>query len=516
VPVQKQTSSILSGRSGRTPLRRMGRWAMPLLGLALLLAGCADKSRLRFEKIADSAQRDDYAKAASDVRKNKNLYGSSSQLLYHMDLGILLHYAGKYDSSIGELSKAVSVHDELFAKSVSNEALSLVANDNVRPYRGKPHEIVLLHQFLAFDYLALGKYDDALVESRQAQLYLDELKRKAGKDVKAFADDGMFRYLTALAYQATGQRDDAAISMYHAVKAYRAGPIPLPPVVAQDALAVLKANDRQNDIQELKLTETAFQGAGIQGESAGASGTAAPGADPAGSEIIVIGEAGRSPALDQNVFWGTYARDGVLVIHYKDASGKEVTQVLPAPGLPQSELNKASQGRKTRSGTTFHIKFAMPALKDAPSKTRFFTVAGEAAPVPVKTASLTALEPLLAGYLQENQSAMLIRTVIRVVTRTIAAQETKSAVSGDNPLINLLLNIGTDVLADQFEQADTRAWFLLPRTVQIARLPVKPGVHSITVQAHDGNGNSLGAPVLFDNIAVKPGEKKFVFTASLK
>lgn len=35
---------------------------MPLLGLTILLAGCADKSRLRFEKIAESAQRDDYAK----------------------------------------------------------------------------------------------------------------------------------------------------------------------------------------------------------------------------------------------------------------------------------------------------------------------------------------------------------------------------------------------------------------------------------------------------------------------
>lgn len=506
-------NTTASPRLPRNMRLRMPRLVLPLLGLALLLSGCADKSRLRLEKIADSAQRDDYAKAAADVRKNKDLYGSASRLLYHMDLGILFHYAGKYDSSIVELSRAVSVHDDLFAKSVSNEALSLVANDNVRPYRGKPHEIVLLHQFLAFNYLALGKYDDALVESRQVQLYMDELKRKAGKDVKAFADDGMFRYLSALNYQAAGQRDDAAISMYHAVKAYRAGPIPLPQVVARDALATLKANDRENDIQELKLAPavTPDQGAAAVSQIAGMPAAS----DPSGSEIIVIGEAGRSPALDQNVFWGTYARDGMLVIHYRDANGKQVTQVLPAPGLPQSEINKAGKGRKTRSGTTFHIKFAMPAIKDMPSRTRFFTVAGASAAVPVKTETLTSLEPLMDSYLKENQTAMLIRTVIRVVTRTIAAQETKSAVSGDNPLINLLLNIGTDVLADQFEQADTRTWFLLPRTVQIARLPVKPGVHSITVQAHDGNGNPLGTTA-FDNIAVKPGEKKFVFAASLK
>src|SRR5690606_29000384 len=139
---------------------------------ALLICACADKSLLRFEKIAKSAERDDYLKAVADVRKNKDLYGGKSRLLYHMDLGVLFHYAGHYDSSIAELSKAVAVHEELFARSISNEALSFVTNDNSRPYRGKPHEIVLLHQFLAFNYLALGKYDEALVEARQTQLYL--------------------------------------------------------------------------------------------------------------------------------------------------------------------------------------------------------------------------------------------------------------------------------------------------------------------------------------------------------
>lgn len=490
-----------------------GRRPLPFLVVALLafqallFQGCADKSRLRFDNIASSAQKDDYAQAAADIRKHKSLYGSNSRMLYHMDLGLLHHYAGHFDSSIAELSKAVAIHDELFSKSVSNEALAFLANDNVRPYRGKPHEIVLLHQFLAFNYLALGKYDNALVESRQVQLYLDELKRKAGKDAKDFTDDGMFRYLTGITYQGAGQKDDAAISMYQAVKAYRKGPLGLPPSVARGAFASLKSRDRESDIRELKLTDASIT-------SSDAGGTLTP-ADVEGAEIIVVGEGGRSPALGQNVFWGTYARDGVLVIHYRDANGKAVTEAVPVPGLSHSEVNKANRGRKTKSGTTFHVKFALPAMKDVPSATRFFTVSGASSPTPVKTEALTNLEPLMKRYLDENHAAMLTRTIVRVVTRTIAAQETKAAISGDNPLVNLILNIGTDILADQFEQADTRTWFLLPKTVQVARIPVKPGVHSITVQAHDASGNALGTRV-FDNIEVKPGEKKFVFYASLK
>ncbi len=433
-----------------------------------------------------------------EVKKNKSLYGNENKLLYFMDLGLLYHYAGKYDSSIEALSQAVRIHDDLFAKSVTNEAAAFITNDNSRPYRGRSHEIVFLHQILAFDYLALSKYDDALVEARQAQLFLDEVKRKAGKGSKEYVDDGMYRYLTAIIYQAARQKDDAAISMYQAVKAYRQGSVPMPPSVGSQAAALFKAQDRRDDTKELGLNNSDPINA-----------------DPSGSEIIVIGHAGRSPNLGQNVFWGTYARDGVLVIHYHNTKGEIITEVLPAPGLPASEISKANRGRRSNSGTTFHVKFAMPAIKEVASQTSFFTVAGEASPNPVRTEALTDLNPLLTHDLDDHYTAILTRTVIRVVLRTFTAEETKSAISGGNPLINLILNIGTDLLSDQLEQADTRAWFLLPRTLQIARIPVKPGVHSVTVEAHGASGESLGNKV-FDNLDIKPGEKKFIFFPSLK
>lgn len=73
--------------------------------------------------------------------------------------------------------------------------------------------------------------------------------------------------------------------------------------------------------------------------------------------------------------------------------------------------------------------------------------------------------------------------------------------------VNLLLNVGTDVLADQLEQADTRNWFLLPGSIQMARIPVKPGKHSLRVDALDGAGGSLGTKA-FADIEVKAGEKE--------
>ena len=479
--------------------------ALAFPAAAMLLAGCLNPSLVRFEKIAKAAANDDYLAAAARVRKERDLYGDRSRLLYHMDLGLLHHYAGSWDSSIAHLTEAVRIHDDLFARSVSNEAVSFLTNDNVRPYRGRPHEMVLVHQYLAFGYLAKGRIDDARVEARQGQILLDEIRRKAGP--KDYRDDGMFRYFSALTYEANGERDDAAIAYYHAVKAYKEGPVPLPGAVARQASASLEASGRTADIAELALS------AAGPGGKAGFGG--GPPAGDSEGEIIVVGHAGRSPTLDQNVFWGTWVRDGVMLLHYRTPKGEVMTEALPAPGLPPRELEKNEKARKTRSGTTFHIKFAMPEIKAVESRTRFFSVAGAGLSAPVRTEVLTDLESLLRKNLADDRTATLTRTAVRVVLRTIASEKTKQALSGGNPLLNLFVNIGTDVLADQLEQADARCWFLLPRTVQVARIPVKPGVHSITVESHDAAGSTLKTRT-FENLDVKAGQKKYVFVSSLQ
>jgi tetratricopeptide (TPR) repeat protein len=419
-------------------------------------------------------------------------------LLEHLDLGILYHYTGRYDSSLVEFEKAIALHDELFTKSVSNEALSLLTNDNVRPYRGKAHEIVLMHLFQAFNYLALGKSDEALVEARQTQLFLTELKRKEGEDAKAYTDDGLFRFISALAYENSGEKDDALISLFQSVKAFQKSGEGIPPSLQRYASQSLSSNGRDEDVAMLKLTNT-----GKANEN-----------DPRfrESEIVLVGESGKTASIGQTVFWGTWVRDGALVIHYEDENGKTITEALPAPGLPQREYEKANKGRRTQSGTTFHIKFTLPAFKKVDSRTRKFALNISGQPT-AYSESYANIDELLKKYLDESHTSILTRTVIRVVLRTIASEQTKSSLRTDNPIVNLLVNIGTDVLADQLEQADTRNWFLLPKSIQIARLPVKPGTYSVTAGAQDGNGTVLKSQV-FDGITVKPGEKKFLFMTS--
>ena len=464
--------------------------------LSLLLAGCANRGMTRYDAITKQATSQDFLTAAKTLKKERSaLYGSQSNLLYYMDVGLLYHYGSAYDSSIRYLSRAVELHDELYAKSVTNEAASLLVNDNVRPYRGRSYEIVWLHLFLAFDYLALDKTEDARIEMRQAEIFLNEVKRKAGGDAKAFRDDPTYRAFSALVYEALGEKDDAAISMYLAVKNLRQRKLPIPPSMADYAWTLLDAADRPGDLRELDLKPPPVKPARIAG----------------GGDIVVVGQLGRSAALGETSFWGTWVRDGILLYSYRDASGKTVSQSLPAPGLPPSAYNKG--GRETRSGTTLHIKWAMPSLREVASQSRSLSVAADGLGTRRGEAWGDTRE-LLQQDLDEGKTALLTRTVIRVAARTLATEKAKAEMRTGNPIVNLLISLGTDVLADQLEQADVRMWFLLPRTVNVARIPASAGHYTLQIGAENAEGKVVRTETR--EVDVRPGKMRFVFFSSPK
>jgi tetratricopeptide (TPR) repeat protein len=467
---------------------------------ALSLSGCANGALVRYEKIAKRAASQDYLEAAKAVRADReSLYGSHSRLLYEMDLGLLYHYAGRYDSSIIFLARAAQIQEDLFTRSVTNEAASLLVNDNARPYRGRPYEITWVRVIQAFNYLALGNPDGARVEMRQAQMLVDEFRRTAGSGQGAYRDDPLYRGTAALVYDMLGERDDAGISIFHAVKSHRDAKTSVPPGMAAYACRLLTAADRPDDIRLLDL-------------DCPASGNRRSLAQGDSGEIVVVGMLGRSPAVGETMFWGTWIRDGLLVYHYRDADGKTVTDALPAPGLPPSEAEKAGKGGRTRSGTTLTIKWAMPALREVPVQSDVLRVAGPA--VNGEGEAWGDTHDLLERDLAENRTTVMVRTVTRVLIRTLATEKAKSEMRTDNPFINLLTNLGADFLSGQLEQADVRSWFLLPRTVQVARIPAPAGRHTVQIGAENESGKTVLAETR--EVTVRPGAKTFVFFNSLR
>lgn len=458
-----------------------------LLAAALLLCSCANKSMTRYEALAPALEKDGFDGAIHKVKKEeKDLYGSNSQFLYYFDLGTLHHYNRDFKESALNLDKAEEIYDDLYTRSVTNEAAAVVTNDNVRPYRARPFEIVVLHELQILNYLAMGDVDGAMVEIKRAQLALERLYQKDNEKVN---DNGFLRYLCGLVYDLAGESDDAAISYVQAVKAFDEGNIKMPKEVWEFVNENLRRTDRADNLKDLKH------------EPLAATPTASK-AHELGQEIIVIGYAGHSPILGELYMSGTFVSGGVMHLNYKDSqTGKISSFTLVAP--PVSGGN----------GETFHIGFSLPEKKTLPQRVKGFDVSVDGQRFsPEKIMDVNAE---LDKNIKEETPTTITRTAVRVTLRTIAAQQAKKAMKTDNVLLNLVTSLGTDVAQSQLEQADLRIGLFMPNSIYMSRTPVETGVHNVTVKATGMNGGYAGE-YTFKDLKVARGQKVFLIIPAIR
>lgn len=458
-----------------------------LLVAALLLCSCANKSMTRYEALAPALKKGGFEGAIQKVKKEEaDLYGSNSQFLYYFDLGTLQHYNRDFKESAKNLDKAEEIYGELYTRSVTNEAAAIATNDNVRPYRARPFEIVVLHELQILNYLAMGDLDGALVEVKRAQLALERLYQKDNEKVN---DNGFLRYLCALVYDLAGEGDDASIAYVNTVKAYDEGKLPMPKEVWEFVNECLKRNDRADNLKDLKHEPLVYT-------------PKASTARELGQEIIVIGYAGHSPILGELYMSGTFVSGGVMHLNYKDSqTGKISSFTLVAP--PVSGGN----------GETFHIGFSLPEKKTLPQRVHGFKVSVDGQNiVPEKYMDVDAE---LDQNLKDESTTTITRTAVRVTLRTIAAQQAKQAMKTDNAFLNLFTSLGTDVAQSQLEQADLRVGLFMPNSIYMSRTPVETGSHNVTVRAVNAHGG-IDGEYSFKDIKVSRGQKVFLIVPAIQ
>jgi hypothetical protein len=460
-----------------------------ILSAALFFVGCANKSMTRYETLAPVfEQKGCEATIAEVIKQQEDLYGEKTEFLYYFDLGVLYHYNGNYKESAANFDKADKIYDDLYTHSITNEAAAIVTNDNIRPYRARPFEILVLHEMQIMNYLAQRNIDGALVEVNRAQKAMTELYQK---DNDKTNDNGFLRYLSAIVYEMAGEPDEAAIAYYKTVKAYDENILNLPKEAREFIIESLRRSDREDDLKTLKLDNSAET-------------PKAKAVYDLGQEIIVIGYAGHGPILTELRMSGTYVNGGMLNLTYKDGkTGKVESTNIGAPPVAGAS-----------NGQTFHIAFALPEAHSFRSKVLRFNVSVDGTSG-IRPEKVMALDKELEMNLKDDFTNTMTRTAIRVVLRTIASQAAKKAMKSDNALFNLFTNIGTDIAQDQMEKADLRIALFLPNSFQMTRIPVEPGSHEVSVAAEGEDGSTVKV-FNFGNVPVKKGEKKFIFVPAVK
>ena len=97
--------------------------------------------------------------------------------------------------------------------SLTGETAALAINDAVQSYSGSIFERVMIYIYKYVNYVALGQYNEARIEMRQAELQLREWRLEP----KSYP---YLPFLLALSYEGQGRTDDALVAYRRALLAY--------------------------------------------------------------------------------------------------------------------------------------------------------------------------------------------------------------------------------------------------------------------------------------------------------
>ncbi|WP_309399354.1 COG3014 family protein [Cerasicoccus maritimus] len=148
------------------PTTQLRTLQIALLGVALLLAGCAsyqdDTKALRNAwKAGNDASAASIAAAAAADKDD-----GVDQIVFRLEEGSALRAAGNYQASIKAFDDAdaeMKQYDAGAEIRLAAEAGATLTNLSYLPYTGTAYDKIMLNTYQALNYLQLGQYDDARV-----------------------------------------------------------------------------------------------------------------------------------------------------------------------------------------------------------------------------------------------------------------------------------------------------------------------------------------------------------------
>ncbi len=185
----------------------------------LVLGACIPPSVAYREHVSSLVAERDWAGATQAIDEARDQkYGEKDRVLYWLDKGAVLHAARDYPRSDALLDKAELRIEELYTKSLSQAAGTVLVNDVTEDYAGEPHERALLYVLRALNHAYQQRVDDAVVEARKVTAFLEGYGERV--QMKTYRDDGLAHLLSAMLFEDAGRYDDARISRDAAERAY--------------------------------------------------------------------------------------------------------------------------------------------------------------------------------------------------------------------------------------------------------------------------------------------------------
>lgn len=463
----------------------VGRLALVLV--AIISTGCAASTHAwRAGPAGIPAEREirshlvsrEYASAWAAVNDKK--IAPSDALLRHMYKGLVALHAGELETGARAMDRAWEIADQRWTKRVSDAAMSMVTSDAALPYTPGPAEHAFIPAYGALAWLARNEVDDAAVEARRLSTVLAaERGPRPPDDFRA----GM-RYLAGVLYEATGERADAEVAYRNAGAILGPGGLALdtlPPDAAHGDVVVLIEDGFVVRPEPQSLTFW-FDDDELAALSSDRYETRFETVSRIRARRRIAGQPWNDSFRMVTLSWPTMP----LEFHPRATTRVGARAIVG----PRGEGDEA---------TTYSVGFVeYPSVLEAP------------------TLSLDVSRAVREDF-EREQPMRLVRAIARAAVRDAAFDGAGKAFEnaakddddddddkkgkGMKKAGSILLGIGllaAGASSAILDQADLRAWQLLPDRVTIARLRLPVGEHPIEV-TRDGEAVSLGT------VSVRPG-----------
>ena len=190
------------------------------LVLWILVSACATGYTGRMRDVTSSLRRGRTQEALEEYRETFTDSTGKDRLLYLMELGNLMRYAGRYDRAIDLLLQADRLSDSQRGTELDQEVLSFLSSDLSLEFRGADYEKVFINYCLAASYASLGNMEDALVECRRVNDKLKAMNTRYEEHKNRYSDDAFIRYLMGILYEKAGDLNNALIAYRNSAAVY--------------------------------------------------------------------------------------------------------------------------------------------------------------------------------------------------------------------------------------------------------------------------------------------------------
>ncbi|MCW8852923.1 MAG: hypothetical protein OQK44_09680 [Gammaproteobacteria bacterium] len=362
------------------------------------------------------------------------------EVVSSLDKGMLRRINNNFTGSNEALEVAKQEIEKLYGFSVTENLASVTINETMRGYEGDRYEQLLLHAYMAMNYIQLGQLDSARVEMLQANVKMMEWGDEPD-------EDAFLRYLEGIIYESLGEDDSALISYRKAYTIYKDKggeqyPV-MPELIKKDLLRMLAWQGLWSEYKTYKKE---------------------------------INMPDFKPVKDSNKF-------GELVVILNNGLAPIRNEKALYIFSPEVQQN---------------LRVAFPAY-DQPKQNLYLSqIIVDGKQFPLETVEDV---DMLARYsLEQDMPGIMARATARAVVK-YNSQKTAS----DNSSIAGLLMTVTNLVT---ERADTRSWTTLPQEIQLQRVLLPVGEHTIQIQFLNAAG--MVVDVIEEKVSIKPKRQSFV------